>query len=117
MLSTEILNDVVNEGMKPLKVTIEDPNDGETRTFETYFIAGAFLSGEDGGENGQVGVKSLCTGYANTLEQVALLKSLKDWTIPKMLEQLEDDLFQLPEEQKDALLSILLAGEIREAED
>lgn len=103
----------------PLKVTIEDPNTGDTVTIQPNFFVGLYTRRDENAPEGAVGVGQILKGAANVLEQIAIVKAMQEKAVPMILDQIDS---HLEKEEKDAaddytnrlgvLLSTLLLGSL-----
>ena len=103
----------------PLKVTIEDPNTGDTVTIQPHFFVGLYTRRDENAPEGAVGVGQILKGAANVLEQIAIVKAMQEKAVPMILDQIDS---HLEEEEKEAaddytnrlgvLLSTLLLGSL-----
>lgn len=73
----------------PLKVTIEDPNTGDTVTIQPYFFVGLYTRRDENAPEGTVGVGQILKGAANVLEQIAIVKAMQEKAVPRILEQID----------------------------
>lgn len=101
----------------PLKVTIEDPNIGDTVTIQPRFFVGLYTRGDENAPEGEVGVGQILQGAANVLEQIALVKAMQEKVVPTILDQIDSHLEKEEKEAADdytnrlgVLLSTLLLG-------
>lgn len=103
----------------PLKVTIEDPNTGDTVTIQPNFFVGLYTRRDENAPEGAVGVGQILKGAANVLEQIAIVKAMQEKAVPRILEQIDS---HLEKEEKEmageynnrlgVLLSTLLFGSL-----
>lgn len=103
----------------PLKVTIEDPNTGDTVTIQPNLFVGLYTRRDENAPEGAVGVGQILKGAANVLEQIAIVKAMQEKAVPMILDQIDS---HLEKEEKDAaddytnrlgvLLSTLLLGSL-----
>ena len=103
----------------PLKVTIEDPNTGDTVTIQPNFFVGLYTRRDENAPEGAVGVGQILKGAANVLEQIAIVKAMQEKAVPMILDQIDS---RLEKEEKEAaddytnrlgvLLSTLLLGSL-----
>lgn len=103
----------------PLKVTIEDPNTGDTVTIQPHFFVGLYTRRDENAPEGTVGVGQILKGAANVLEQIAIVKAMQEKAVPRILEQIDS---HLEKEEKEmageynnrlgVLLSTLLFGSL-----
>lgn len=99
----------------PLKVTVEDPNTGDTVTFKPNFFVGLYTR-RDGVPEEAVGVGQIVKGAANTLEQIAVVKAMQEKVTPMLLSQIDEKTKKLIEEfgeppaKRDIILATLLMG-------
>lgn len=101
----------------PLKVTIEDPNTGDTATIQPHFFVGVYTRKDENAQEGMVGVGQMLKGTANVLEQVTVVKTLQEKVIPIILEQINCNIHKEAEnisgnapEKLNVLLTALLLG-------
>lgn len=103
----------------PLKVTIEDPNTGETMVIQPRFFVGLYTRKDETTPEGTIGVGQILKGAANTLEQIAVVKAMQEKAIPRILDNIESHMEK--EEKEEAgeytkhlgvLLSTLLLGSL-----
>lgn len=107
------------KALLPLKVTIEDPNTGDTVTIQPNFFVGLYTRRDENAPEGAVGVGQLMKGAANVLEQIAIVKAMQEKAVPMILDQIDS---HLEKEEKEAagdytnrlgvLLSTLLLGSL-----
>lgn len=99
----------------PLKVTIEDPNTGDTVTIQPHFFVGLYTR-RDGVPEEAVGVGQIVKGAANTLEQIAVVKAMQEKVTPMLLSQIDEKTKKLIEEfgeppaKRDIILATLIMG-------
>lgn len=103
----------------PLKVTIEDPNNGETMVIQPRFFVGLYTRKDETVPEGAVGVGHILKGAANVLEQIAIVKAMQEKVIPIILDNTES---HMEKEEKEtvggytkylrALLSNILLGSL-----
>lgn len=103
----------------PLKVTIEDPNTGDTVTIQPNFFVGLYTRRDENAPEGAVGVGQLLKGAANVLEQIAIVKAMQEKAVPMILDQIDSHLEKEEKEAADdytnrlgVLLSTLLLGSL-----
>lgn len=103
----------------PLKVTIEDPNTGDTVTIQPNFFVGLYTRRDENAPEGAVGVGQILKGAANVLEQIALVKAMQEKVVPTILDQIDSHLEKEEKEAADdytnrlgVLLSTLLLGSL-----
>lgn len=103
----------------PLKVTIEDPNIGETFVVQPHFFVGLYTRRDENAPEGAVGVGQILKGAANVLEQIAVVKAMQEKVVPRILDQIDSHLEKEEEEATDdytnrlgVLLSTLLLGSL-----
>ena len=102
----------------PLKVTIEDPNTGDTVTIQPNFFVGLYTRRDENAHEGEVGVGQILKGAANVLEQIAIVKAMQEKVTPMLLSQIDEKTKKLIEEfgeppaKRDILLSTLLFGSL-----
>lgn len=103
----------------PLKVTIEDPNTGETFVVQPHFFVGLYTRRDENAPEGAVGVGQILKGAANVLEQIAVVKAMQEKVVPRILDQIDSHLEKEEEEATDdytnrlgVLLSTLLLGSL-----
>lgn len=111
-----------NNGEKallPLKVTIEDPNTGDTVTIQPNFFVGLYTRRDENAPEGAVGVGQILKGAANVLEQIAIVKAMQEKVVPIILDQIDSHLEKREKEAADdytnrlgVLLSTLLLGSL-----
>ena len=101
----------------PLKVTIEDPNTGDTVTIQPNFFVGLYTRRDENAPEGAVGVGQILKGAANVLEQIAIVKAMQEKAVPMILDQIDSHLEKEEKEAADdytnrlgVLLSTLLLG-------
>lgn len=100
----------------PLKVTIEDPNTGETFVVQPHFFVGLYTRRDENAPEGAIGVGQILKGAANTLEQIAVVKAMQEKVIPMVLSQIDEKTKKLIEEfgeppaKRDIILATLLMG-------
>lgn len=107
------------KALLPLKVTIEDPNMGDTVTIQPNFFFGLYTRRDENAPEGAVGVGQIMKGAANVLEQIAIVKAMQEKAVPVILDQIDS---HLEKEEKEAdgdytnrlgvLLSTLLLGSL-----
>lgn len=83
----------------PLKVTIEDPNTGDTVTIQPHFFVGLYTRKDEVTSEGTIGVGQILKGAANTLEQITIVKAMQEKAIPKILDNIES---HMEKEEKEA---------------
>jgi hypothetical protein len=103
----------------PLKVTIEDPNTGDTMVIQPRFFVGFYTRKDETTPEGAIGVGQILKGAANTLEQITIVKAMQEKAIPMILDNIE---FHMEKEEKEkadeyakylgVLLSTLLLGSL-----
>lgn len=103
----------------PLKVTIEDPNTGDTMVIQPRFFVGLYTRKDETAPEGAIGVGQILKGAANTLEQITIVKAMQEKVIPMILDNIES---YMEKEEKEAageytnhlgaLLSTLLFGSL-----
>lgn len=105
--------------LMPLKVTIEDPNTGETFVVQPHFFVGLYTRRDENAPEGAVGVGQILKGAANVLEQIAVVKAMQEKVVPMILDQIDSHLEKEEEEAADdytnhldVLLSTLLLGSL-----
>lgn len=103
----------------PLKVTIEDPNTGDTVTIQPNFFVGLYTRRDENAPEGAVGVGQILKGAANVLEQIAIVKAMQEKAVPMILDQIDSHLEKEEKEAADGytnrlgvLLSTLLLGSL-----
>lgn len=103
----------------PLKVTIEDPNTGDTVTIQPNFFVGLYTRRDENAPEGAVGVGQILKGAANVLEQIAIVKAMQEKAVPMILDQIDSHLEKEEKEaaddytnRLDVLLSTLLLGSL-----
>ena len=103
----------------PLKVTIEDPNTGDTVTIQPNFFVGLYTRRDENAPEGAVGVGQILKGAANVLEQIAIVKAMQEKAVPRILDQIDSHLEKEEKEAADdhtnrlgVLLSTLLLGSL-----
>lgn len=103
----------------PLKVTIEDPNTGETMVIQPRFFVGLYTRKDEAVPEGAIGVGQILKGSANTLEQITLVKAMQEKVIPRILDNIESNMEKGEKEgadkytkHLDTLLSALLLGSL-----
>lgn len=103
----------------PLKVTIEDPNTGDTVTIQPNFFVGLYTRRDENASEGAVGVGQILKGAANVLEQIAIVKAMQEKAVPMILDQIDSHLEKEEKEAADdhtnrlgVLLSTLLLGSL-----
>lgn len=103
----------------PLKVTIEDPNTGDTVTIQPRFFVGLYTRGDENAPEGEVSVGQILRGAANVLEQIAIVKAMQEKAVPRILDQIDSHLEKEEKEAADdytnrlgVLLSTLLLGSL-----
>lgn len=103
----------------PLKVTIEDPNTGDTVTIQPHFFVGLYTRRDENAPEGAVGVGQILKGAANVLEQIAIVKAMQEKAVPMILDQIDSHLEKEEKEAADdytnrlgVLLSTLLLGSL-----
>lgn len=103
----------------PLKVTIEDPNTGDTVTIQPNFFVGLYTRKDENAPEGAVGVGQILKGAANVLEQIAIVKAMQEKAVPMILDQIDSHLEKEEKEAADdytnrlgVLLSTLLLGSL-----
>lgn len=97
----------------PLKVTIEDPNTGDTIMIQPNFFIGLYTREDEHAPEGAVGVGQILKGAANVLEQAAMVRVMQEKVVPILLEQIDSDIHKGAEnapEKLNALLTTLLLG-------
>lgn len=101
----------------PLKVTIEDPNTGDTVTIQPHFFVGLYTRRDENAPEGAVGVGQILKGAANVLEQIAIVKAMQEKAVPMILDQIGSDIYRGEKDSPDrspeklnALLTTLLLG-------
>lgn len=109
------------KALLPLKVTIEDPNTGETFVAQPNLFVGVYTRKTENTPEGTVGVGQVLKGRANILEQISVAKILQEKVIPMLLDQIESKLAEEEGEgarnytdKLSVLLSTLLSGQITE---
>lgn len=105
--------------LMPLKVTIEDPNTGETMVIQPHFFVGLYTRKDETVPEGAIGVGQILKGSANTLEQITLVKAMQEKAIPMILDNIESHMEKEEKEgagkytkHLDTLLSTLLLGSL-----
>lgn len=104
------------KALLPLKVTIEDPNTGDTVTIQPNFFVGLYTRRDENAPEGAIGVGQILKGAANTLEQIAVVKAMQEKVIPMVLSQIDEKTKKLIEElgeppaKRDIILATLLMG-------
>lgn len=103
----------------PLKVTIEDPNTGDTVTIQPNFFVGLYTRRDENAPEGAVGVGQILKGAANVLEQIAIVKAMQEKAVPMILDQIDPHLEKGEKEaagdytnRLGVLLSTLLLGSL-----
>lgn len=103
----------------PLKVTIEDPNTGDTVTIQPNFFVGLYTRRDENAPEGAVGVGQILKGAANVLEQIAIVKAMQEKAVPMILDRIDSHLEKEEKEAADdytnrlgVLLSTLLLGSL-----
>lgn len=103
----------------PLKITIEDPNTGDTVTIQPNFFVGLYTRRDENAPEGAVGVGQILKGAANVLEQIAIVKAMQEKAVPMILDQIDSHLEKEEKEAADdytnrlgVLLSTLLLGSL-----
>lgn len=103
----------------PLKVTIENPNTGDTVTIQPNFFVGLYTRRDENAPEGAVGVGQILKGAANVLEQIAIVKAMQEKVVPMILDQIDSHLEKEEKEATDdytnrlgVLLSTLLLGSL-----
>lgn len=103
----------------PLKVTIENPNTGDTVTIQPNFFVGLYTRRDENAPEGAVGVGQILKGAANVLEQIAIVKAMQEKAVPMILDQIDSHLEKEEKEAADdytnrlgVLLSTLLLGSL-----
>ena len=103
----------------PLKVTIEDPNTGDTVTIQPNFFVGLYTRRDENAPEGAVGVGQILKGAANVLEQIAIVKAMQEKAVPMILDQIDSHLEKEEKEAADdytnrlgVILSTLLLGSL-----
>lgn len=103
----------------PLKVTIEDPNTGDTFVVQPYFFVGLYTRRDENAPEGAVGVGQILKGAANVLEQIAVVKAMQEKVVPMILDQIDSHLEKEEKEETDdytnrlgVLFSTLLLGSL-----
>lgn len=98
----------------PLKVTVEDPNTGDTLTFQPNLFVGLYTRKDENAPEGAVGVGQILKGAANVLEQVAIVKVMQEKIVPMLLEQIDSDIHKgaenTPEKLNTLLTTLLLSN-------
>ena len=101
----------------PLKVTIEDPNAGDTMVIQPHFFVGFYTRRDETTPEGAIGIGQIMKGTANTLEQITIVKAMQEKAIPMILDTIKSHM----EEEKAAgeytknlgdLLNTLLLGSL-----
>lgn len=107
------------KALLPLKVTIEDPNTGDTVTIQPNFFVGLYTRRDENAPEGAVGVGQILKGAANVLEQIAIVKAMQEKVVPIILDQIDSHLEKGEKEAADdytnrlgVLLSTLLLGSL-----
>ena len=107
------------EAPLPLKVTIEDPNTGDTVTIQPHFFVGLYTRRDENAPEGTVGVGQILKGAANVLEQIAIVKAMQEKAVPMILDQIDSHLEKEEKEEAGkytnrlgALLNTLLLGSL-----
>lgn len=107
------------KALLPLKVTIEDPNTGDTVTIQPRFFVGLYTRGDENAPEGEVSVGQILRGAANVLEQIAIVKAMQEKAVPRILDQIDSHLEKEEKEAADdytnrlgVLLSTLLLGSL-----
>lgn len=107
------------KALLPLKVTIEDPNTGDTVTIQPNFFVGLYTRRDENAPEGAVGVGQILKGAANVLEQIAIVKAMQEKVVPIILDQIDSHLEKEEKEAADdytnrlgVLLSTLLLGSL-----
>lgn len=107
------------KALLPLKVTIEDPNTGETLVAQPNFFVGLYTRRDENAPEGAVGVGQILKGAANVLEQIAIVKAMQEKAVPMILDQIDSHLEKEEKEAADdytnrlgVLLSTLLLGSL-----
>lgn len=80
------------EAPLPLKVTIEDPNTGDTVMIQPNFFVGLYTRRDENAPEGAVGVGQILKGAANVLEQIAIVKAMQEKAVPMILDQIDSHL-------------------------
>lgn len=103
----------------PLKITIEDPNTGDTTTIQPNFFVGLYTRRDENTPEGAVGVGQILKGAANVLEQIAIVKAMQEKAIPMILDNIEPHMEKKGKEASGeytkhlgVLLSTLLLGSL-----
>lgn len=103
----------------PLKVTIEDPNTGDTMVIQPNFFVGLYTRRDENAPEGAVGVGQILKGAANVLEQISVVKVMQEKVVPMILDQIDSHLEEEEKEAADdytnrleALLSTLMLGSL-----
>lgn len=103
----------------PLKVTIEDPNTGDTMVIQPRFFVGLYTRKDETTPEGAIGVGQILKGAANVLEQIAIVKAMQEKAIPMILDNIESHMEKKEKEKADeyakhlgTLLSTLLLGSL-----
>lgn len=103
----------------PLKVTIEDPNTGDTMTIQPNFFVGLYTRRDENAHESEVGVGQIMKGAANVLEQIAVVKAMQEKAVPRILDQIDSHLEKEEKELADdytnrlgVLLPTLLLGSL-----
>lgn len=101
MLSAETSKKENTEEKTPmsLKVTIEDPNTGDTMVIQPRFFVGVYTRKDETVSEGAIGVGQILKGAANTLEQITLVKAMQEKTIPRILDSIKP---HMEKEEKEA---------------
>ena len=96
----------------PLKVTIEDPNTGDTVTIQPNFFVGLYTRRDENAPEGAVGVGQILKG-------AAIVKAMQEKAVPMILDQIDSHLEKEEKEAADdytnrlgVLLSTLLLGSL-----
>jgi hypothetical protein len=107
------------KALLPLKVTIEDPNTGDTVTIQPNFFVGLYTRRDENAPEGAVGVGQILKGAANVLEQIAIVKAMQEKVVPIILDQIDSHMEKEEKEAAgkytkhlDVLLSTLLLGSL-----
>lgn len=107
------------KALLPLKVTIEDPNTGETFVAQPNLFVGLYTRRDENAPEGAVGVGQILKGAANVLEQIAIVKAMQEKVVPMILDQIDSHLEKEEKEAADdytnrlgVLLSTLLLGSL-----
>lgn len=83
----------------PLKITIEDPNTGDTMVIQPRFFVGLYTRKDETTPEGAIGVGQILKGAANTLEQITIVKAMQEKVIPMILDNIES---HMGKEEKEA---------------